>query len=98
MSPGCRILRGLGRRRVIFGAGGRDLAVDTRRDEYGDMPWKVDMLLQACIQGTKEVKRLSTGEGCILALLLQDETTLYRGFDSVFRTARYGSRMAGQSW
>jgi hypothetical protein len=83
---------------VIFGGVGRDLAVDTRRDEYGDMLWKVDMLFQACIQGRKEAKRLSTGEGCILALLLQDETTLYTDFDSVFLTARYGSRMVGQRW
>lgn len=96
MDPGCRTLRGLGRRRVMPGGIWRGLAVDTRLDEHVDRPWKVDMLIRACIQGMMLGKRSSL-EDYILALLPQGEMTLYRGFDSVFRTVRYDSRLKGQS-
>lgn len=67
MGPGCHILRGLGRRRAIAGGARSGLAVCTLRgDEHVNIPWKVDMLIQACIQDKMEVRRLSS-EGCILA-------------------------------
>ena len=96
MGPGCRNLRGLGRRRVMPDGIWRGLAVDTRLDERVDMPWELDMLFQACIRGMMGVKR-SSFQDHILALLPQGEKTLYRGFDSVFRTVRYDSQLKGQS-
>lgn len=98
MGPECHILRGLGRRRAIAGVARRGLAVCTRRgEEYVDMPWMVDMPIQACIQGKMEVKRLST-EGCNLALLPLSEKTVYRGYDTVSRTVGYDSQVKGQGW
>lgn len=59
MGPGCRILRGLGHRRAIAGGLMRGLAVGAPHcDEHVDMPWKIGMLIQACIHDKMEVKRL----------------------------------------
>lgn len=94
MGPGYRILRGPACRRAIPGGIRRGgLAVGSRLGEYVDMPWKDDrMMLRACIQGVTEVKRLSTGEDGILALLPQDAKTSYMGSDSVC----HDSQMKGE--